>query len=387
MKTRNIIHIDMDAFFASIEQRDNPELRGKPVIVGADPRQGRGRGVVSAASYEARKFGIKSAMPISQAYRLCPHGCFVSVHGYRYGEVSRKIMKIFREYTPLIEPISLDEAFLDVTGTGRLKGKPEDIGREIKARIKAEEKLTASVGIAPNKLIAKIASDLEKPDGFVVVKPDNITEFLSPLPIRCLWGIGKKTEMRMKNLGIETIGDFASLTKEDVMKVFGNNGIELWRYAHGLDSGEVKNHTEAKSVSNEKTFLHDQTDPEVIRTTLLRLSEKVGYRLRSNNYHGRTVFLKARLSDFTTLIRHSTFSDPINLSETIFREVRLLYEKLDIIGQPVRLLGVGVSQLKPDAEHQLSLFDSESKRRQKATEAVDVLKKKFGDTIIGRGLY
>ncbi len=387
MKTRNIIHIDMDAFFASIEQRDNPELRGKPVIVGADPRQGRGRGVVSAASYEARKYGIKSAMPISQAYRLCPHGCFVSVHGYQYAEVSRKIMKIFREYTPLIEPISLDEAFLDVTGTGRLKGKPEDIGREIKARIKAEEKLTASVGIAPNKLIAKIASDLEKPDGFVVVKPDNITAFLSPLPIRCLWGIGKKTEMRMKNLGIKTIGDFASLTKEDVISVFGNNGVDLWRYAHGLDSGKVKNHTEAKSVSNEKTFLYDQTDPEVISTTLLILSEKVGYRLRCNNYQGRTVFLKVRLSDFTTLVRYSTFSDPINLSETIFREVKLLYDKLDIIGHPVRLLGVGVSQLQPDAEHQLSLFDNENKRRQKAAEAVDVLKKKFGDSIIGRGLY
>jgi len=387
MKTRKIIHIDMDAFFASIEQRDNPELRGQPVIVGADPREGRGRGVVSAASYEARKFGIRSAMPISQAYRLCPRGCFVSVHGYKYAEVSRNIMNIFRDYTPLIEPISLDEAFLDVTGTSRLKGEPESIGGEIKSRIKSQERLTASVGIAPNKLIAKIASDLEKPDGFVVVKPENVKEFLSPLPIRCLWGIGKKTEMTMKKYGIKTIGDFASLTKEDVYSVFGNNGIDLWRHAQGLDARKVNSYTEAKSVSNEKTFLKDQTDPEVISVTLLRLSEKVGYRLRKNRYYGRTIFLKVRLSDFTTLIRHSTFSAPINLSETIFREVKLLYEKLDIIGQPIRLLGVGVSQLQADAEHQLSLFDIENKRRKKAAEAVDVLKKKFGDNIIGRGLY
>ncbi len=377
----------MDAFFASIEQRDNPELREKPVIVGADPRQGKGRGVVSAASYEARKFGVKSAMPISTAYRLCPQGCFVSVHGTRYAEVSRRIMAIFREYTPLVEPVSLDEAFLDVTGTGRLKGDPENIGREIKFRIKSEEKLTASVGIAPNKLTAKIASDLEKPDGFVIVRPDEIKEFLSPLPIRRLWGIGKKTEMRMKRLGIVTIGDFASLTEEDVKSIFGNNGIDLWRNAHGLDSRKVEKGSKAKSISNEQTFLEDETDPKVIHSTLLKLSEKVGFRLRRNKYYGKTIFLKVRLSDFTTLVRNTTLSESINLSETIFMEVKSLYDKLNIIGQPIRLLGVGITQLYPDKENQLSLFNFEDKRRQKAAEAVDILKKRFGDNTIGRGLY
>ncbi len=386
MKTRDIIHVDMDAFFASIEQRDNPGLQGKPVIVGADPRQGKGRGVVSAASYEARKFGITSALPISQAYRLCPQGCFVPVHGKRYAEVSRKIMAIFREYTPLVEPISLDEAFLDVTGTGRLKGEAVTIGREIKFRLKSEEKLTASVGIAPNKLIAKIASDLEKPDGFVVVKPEGVKEFLSPLSIRRLWGIGNKTEKKLKHLGIKTIGDFASLTEPEVEAIFGNNGIDLWRYSHGLDSRKVVIRSMAKSVSNEITFLEDQTDSEIIHTTLLKLSEKVGYRLRRNQYFGKTIFLKLRFSDFTTLVRHSTLSEPMNLSEIIFREVKMLYKKLDIIGQPIRLLGVGVTQLCPDNKHQLSLFNIEEQRRQKAAEAVDRIKKKFGDHSIGRGL-
>lgn len=377
----------MDAFFASIEQRDHPELREKPVIVGADPRQGKGRGVVSAASYEARKFGIKSAMPISQAYRLCPQGCFVSVNGRQYTEVSRKIMSIFQEYTPLVEPISLDEAFLDVTGTGRLKGDPETIGKEIKSRIKSEEKLTASVGIAPNKLTAKIASDLEKPDGFVVVKAGEVKQFLSPLPIRRLWGIGKKTEEKMKTLGIETIGDFASLSEENVTSVFGNNGRDLWRHAHGLDTRQVENQRDAKSISNEMTFLEDETDMDIINKTMLRLSEKVGFRLRKNRYSGKTIFLKVRLSDFTTLVRHSTLTEPINLSETIFREIKSLFDKLGIIGQPVRLVGVGISQLSPDRENQLTLFDFEDKRRQKATAAVDLLKKRFGDRIIGRGLY
>lgn len=376
----------MDAFFAAVEQRDNPELKRKPVIVGADPQQGKGRGVVSAASYEARKFGIKSALPISKAYKLCPQGCFVPVNGRRYAEVSRSIMSIFKEFSPLIEPISLDEAFIDVTGTGRLKGDPENIGREIKARIKSKEDLTASVGIAPNKLVAKIASDIEKPDGFVVVKPDEVRAFLSPLPIRRLWGIGKITAKRMKDLGIKTIGDFASFSEEDVKIIFGSNGYDLWQNAHGIDTRKVKNEHKAKSISNETTFQKDVTDPEVINSTLLGLSEKVGYRLRSNKYYGKTIFLKVRLSDFTTLRRNSTFSEPVNLSKTIFSEIKFLYDKLKIAGQPIRLLGVGLSQLCGDKEHQLALFDFEDERRRKAEEAVDILKKRFGTDKIGRGL-
>lgn len=382
--TRTILHIDMDAFYAAVEQRDNPEFRGKPVIVGAAPRMGRGRGVVSAASYEARKYGIHSAQPISRAYRLCPNGIFLPVRGSRYVSVSKKIMDIFHEYTPLVQAISLDEAFLDLTGTERLFGPAEEVGKDIKGRILAQEQLTASVGIGPNKLIAKIASDLEKPDGFVVVQPGKEREFLAPLPVGKLWGIGKKMEEKLAALGIKTVGELAAFPKQTLLDTAGKIGSDLWKYARGMDKNPVIPDSKAKSVSNEITFPKDVSDPSRILETLLRLSEKVGYRLRTHEWIGKTVTLKVRFEDFSTIVRHKTLPKPIYMSEAIYTEVYYLYENLEV-HQPIRLLGVGVTQLSSAGEQQMALFGEEDEKRKKVTQAVDVLKKKFGTDIIGRG--
>lgn len=383
---RTIIHVDMDAFYATVEQRDNPDFLGKPVIVGANPRHGRGRGVVSTASYEARKYGIHSAQPISQAYRLCPNGIFLPVRGKRYVHVSRAIMAILREYSPVVETVSLDEAFLDVTGTERLFGHAEEIGKQMKVRIKEQERLTASVGIGPNKLVAKIASDLKKPDGFVVVGREEVRQFLSPLPVSRLWGIGKKTEEKLANLGITTIGELALLSKKTSQDCFGKLGVVLWQYAQGIDDSPVISSREAKSISNELTFQKDVTDIQVLRETLLQLSEKVGYRLRSQNMVGRTVTLKIRWSDFSTYIRHKTYPKSIFMGDTIYAGIFALIENIDI-HQPVRLLGVGVTQLSRADEHQMELFGIENGKSQIVDETMDRIKNKFGEKIIGRGLH
>ncbi len=374
----------MDAFYASVEQRDNPEFSGKPVIVGAAPRMGRGRGVVSAASYEARKYGIHSAQPISRAYKLCPHGIFLPVRGRRYVHVSHQIMAIFREYTPLVQAISLDEAFLDMTGTERLFGSVEKVGREIIKRILEQERLTASVGIGPNKLIAKIASDLEKPNGFVLVSPKEVKSFLAPLPVRKLWGIGKKTEEKLANLGIRTIGQIAAMPKKTLQDIAGKMGLSLWKHANDMEDGQVISSREAKSISNETTFMEDVQDLTKLMETLLYLSEKVGYRMRKHEWVGRTVVLKVRFEDFSTLIRHSTLPKPIFMSEAIYSEIYNLFEHLSI-HQPIRLLGVGMTQLSNAAEQQIDLFEDRDEKRKQVTKAVDHLKKKYGERIIHRG--
>ena len=381
---RTIIHIDMDAFYASIEQRDNPEFLGKPVIVGAAPKLGRGRGVVSAASYEARRFGIHSAQPVSKAYRLCPNGIFLPVRGRRYEQVSRKIMDIFHEFTPLVEAISLDEAFLDMTGTERLMGNPEKAGRQIKARIWEQEQLKASVGIGPNKLVAKIASDLEKPDGFVMVRAEEVQDFLAPLPVGRLWGIGKKTEEKLFGLGVYTIGQLAVYPERSLQDIFGKTGKIVWKYSHGIDDSPVLPFREAKSISNEVTFDKDEAETSILLETLLQLSEKVGYRLRNQELMGRTVVLKVRFSDFSTLVRHATLPKPFFFSETIYREVYRLFENIDL-NQSIRLLGVGVTQLSSAGEEQMDIFEEEDNKRKRASEAVDGLKERFGERVIGRG--
>ncbi len=376
----------MDAFYASVEQRDNPDFLGKPVIVGANPSHGRGRGVVSTASYEAREYGIHSAQPISQAYRLCPNGIFLPVRGRRYVHVSRVIMAILREYTPLVETVSLDEAFLDITGTGRLFGHAEKIGREIKMRIKKQEQLTASVGIGPNKLVAKIASDLKKPDGFVLVNREEVKQFLWPLSVNRLWGIGKKTEEKLAGLGITTIEELALLSKKTLQDCFGKLGVVLWQHAQGMDDNPVVSSREAKSISNELTFQEDVTDIQTIRETLLKLSEKVGYRLRSQNMVGRTVALKIRWSDFSTCLRHKTYPKNIFMGDTIYSSIFALMENIDI-HQPVRLLGVGVTQLSRADEQQMELFETENRKSKIVDETMDRIKNKFGEKMIGRGLY
>ncbi len=382
---RIIIHVDMDAFFTSVEQRDFPEYRGRPVIVGADPRGGKGRGVAAAASYEARRYGIHSAQPISKAYRLCPTAVFLRGRYERYEEVSESIMSVFREFTPLVEPVSLDEAFLDVTGTQRLFGSPEQIGRRIKSRIVEKENLTASVGIGPNKMVAKIASDLNKPDGFVLVRPNEAVNFLAPLRVSKLWGVGPKTDTALQRLGIHTIGDLARTPEGALNRIFGKNGRALREYASGMDDDPVVPEREAKSISNETTFDEDQDDGELLNRTILSLSEKVGYRLRRSGLSARTVFLKVRVHDFSTQVRRVTLAGPFFLSEIVYREACALFSSCHLKGQKIRLLGVGVARLSGRGEGQADLFPTTGEeKRQKATRAVDSLKEKFGDEAIGK---
>ena len=387
MNDRAIIHIDMDAFYASVEQRDRPSLRGKPVIVGALPYGGKGRGVVSAASYEARKYGIHSAQPISKAYRLCPDGVFLPVRGRRYQEVSERLMALFREYTPLVEPVSLDEAFLDMTGTARLRGSPRKCALEIKARILQQECLTASVGIGPNKLIAKIASDLEKPNGFVVVHTRAICQFLEPLPVNRLWGIGRKTESILHTLGIRTIGQLSRFSESVLESHLGKMGVYLKKAAQGQDENPVLPYRTCKSISHETTFSRDEADPDVLRKTVLRLSEKVGYRMRKKKMRGRTVTLKVRTADFSTMIRHTTLRSATHSERIIFQTAFELFEKVDCRGQPIRLLGVGVTHLEnTDRDAQIELFcQPEDERESRLIRAVDGIRRRFGEDVIGKG--
>jgi nucleotidyltransferase/DNA polymerase involved in DNA repair len=383
--TSNLIfHVDMDAFYAAIEQVDNPNLAGRPVIIGADPKNGKGRGVVSTASYEARVFGIHSAMPISQAFRLCPHGVFLPVRGRRYKEISCHIMAIFDLFTPNTEAISLDEAYLDMTGMGRLSGTPLQIAERLKTRVREATGLTASVGIGPNKLIAKIASDLEKPDGLVYVKAESVQAFLAPLSVGRLWGIGKKTASRLADISVTTVGQLAEIPRETLIDLFGDIwGGSLWKLARGIDDSPVVTGREAKSVSNETTFFRDVTDPETHKQTLLALAEKVGYRTRKKGLQGKTVTLKVRFSDFTTYVRHLTLPDFTDFSENIYESSLSLYESVTLC-QPVRLLGVGLTQLIASNSKQESLFSMDEKRS-KISEAVDSLKHKYGERIITKG--
>ena len=381
---RVILHLDMDAFFAAVEQLDFPQHRGKPVVVGADPKGGRGRGVVSTCSYEAREFGIHSAMPISQAYKRCPHAVYLPPRGKRYSELSKKIMKILREYSPLVEQISIDEAFLDLTGTEKVRGVPREVALKIKQRIKKEIGLTASVGIAPNKFVAKIASDLEKPDGLVIVREGEIKTFLDPLKISRLWGIGKKTEPKFREMGINTIGDLSRFSREELSTKFGKHGRHLWNLSHGIDKRAVEPYEEAKSVSNEITFENDTCDERVVNRTLLHLSDKVARRLRKDNLCGRTVTLKIRLEDFSTFTRSRTLADPVDSSETIRSVTQELFDQFDCRGLKVRLLGVGVSGITDSSGIQLSFFQEEQAEKEKIDKVMDTVREKFGEKAIAR---
>ena len=377
---RTILHVDMDAFYAAVEERDRPELRGKPVIIGADPKGGAGRGVVSTASYAARKFGVSSAMPISTAYRLCPHGIFISPDMAKYSVVSKEIRTIFEAYTDLVEPISVDEAFLDVTQSVRLFGDGESIARRIKADIRAKTKLTASVGVASAKLIAKIASDLKKPDGLVVVPPGTERDFLAPLPVRRLWGIGPKMEERLAKLGVHTMGQ---LVDAKIPQLLGTHGLDLQRLARGEDDREVvADRGPAKSVSVEHTFDVDEGDAEKLRRTLLHLSDELSRRLRAEALAGRTVTLKYRDETFTTITHARSRASSTNVASELFDEaLRLLG---DVHGsRKVRLLGIGVSGFSAPA--QKSLFEDEPVRGAKIDKLRDEVREKFGKRALIRG--
>jgi len=378
-----ILHLDMDAFFAAIEQLDNPQFRGKPVVVGADPRGGKGRGVVSTCSYEAREFGIHSAMPISQAYKRCPHAIYVFPRGKRYSEMSKKIMKILYRFSPDIEPISIDEAFLDISSTCKLFGSAENLGKSIRKMIHDETQLIASVGIAPSKFVAKIASDLEKPDGLVIVDKNHIVEFLAPLEISRLWGVGKKTLPQLQSLGIHTIGDLARYSQKKLIDKFGKAGLHFWRLANGIDAREVERHVAAKSISKEVTFNVDKSDRDELYETLLYLCNELAREMRKKNYKGRTITLKIRLEDFSTFSRSKSFSQAINASNLIREQVVDMFSSFDRKGKKVRLLGVGLSHLQIGGG-QINLFEGSDKQENKIDRVIDQVREKFGEKAITR---
>ena len=373
----------MDAFFTSIEQRDNPLYRGKPVIVGANPKGGKGRGVVSGCSYEARKFGVHSAQPISQAYRCCPQGIFLPVNMTEYQRVSQKIMEILYQFTPEIEMVSIDEAFLDLTESLHLFGTPRKVAREIKSTIKKETGLTTSVGIAPNKIAAKIASEIKKPDGLVIVAEKNLLDFLRPLPVEKLWGVGKKVRQVLAKRGIKTIGDLARQKSEVLSRLFGKSGHYLWELARGIDRGKVETVSELKSLSKEVTFEQDSADRAKIEKALLTLSEKVSYGLRKERLKGRTITLKIRLAGFSTFTRAKTIKDPTNFTDVIYRECRKLFKNFALKEKKVRLVGIKVSGFELPAR-QLNLFVTEEKK-ERLYQAIDKIKDRFGEGAIHLG--
>lgn len=383
MDKPHIIHVDMDAFFAAVEQRNHPEYRGKPVIVGGKPHT---RGVVATASYEARAYGVRSGMSLWEAGNLCPHGIFVSGNHREYAMVSRQIMQILGSFTPQLEQVSIDEAFLDVSGCERLFGSAEDIGWAIKKRIRREVGLTASVGISVNKFLAKLASDLEKPNGFVVIRQEEIRGTLENLPVSRLWGVGEKTEKVLTNLGIRTIGMLAQIPVELLAAHLGPAMAEhLHRLSLGEDDRPVAPPDEIKSMGHETTFPKDVADPEVLKAALLSLCEQVARRLRKSGLQGRTVTLKIRDANFKTVTRNLTLSFYTNSGEIIYQAGLQLLAKIPLVGKSYRLIGISVCHLVEGDFYQPSLFDNgeEDKRRQ-LNEVLDRLKDRFGEQAVTR---
>jgi DNA polymerase-4 len=380
MSARTILHVDLDAFFAAVEQRDRPELRGRPVVVGGAGGEDA-RGVVSAASYEARVFGIHSAMSMREAYRRCPDAVFLPVDGRRYQAASRDVMAILRRFTPQVEPISIDEAFLDVTGSAALFGDGPTIARRIKDEVRAEVGLTASVGVASTKLVAKIASDLRKPDGLVVVPVGEEIDFLAPLPIGRLWGVGEKTAIALREYSVRTIGDLAALPPDLLVRRFGKHGASLVDRARGIDADPVHDGDPAKSVGHEHTFDVDTSDPEVIERTLLAMADGVAGRLRSAGVRAGTVAVKIRDSGFHTITRQRTLAEPTDMTGPIYATA-LELARPEIRGMRVRLLGVTASNL--GEREQMALFETAEPRHRRAVEAADALRRRYGERAVTR---
>ena len=370
MSENIILHVDMDAFFTSVEQVDNPLLRGKPVVVGADPKGGRGRGVVSAASYEARRFGIHSAMPISKAFRLCPTAYFLPPRFDRYVELSNMIMKILESFSPCIEQISIDEAFLDCTNTVNLFVSKENIAKKIKHEIVTSTGLTASIGIATNKLVAKIASDLHKPDGLTICASGEEKNFLAPLPISKLFGVGKKTQSLLQSLGFYTIADIQHSSENYLHGVLGKWGVMLYRFANGIDTRAVEPYSTVKSVSEETTFDEDSADEDVIIATLTELCDRVIRRVRAQHFAFKTITLKIRLEGFETYTRSKTIHDYVKDMITLQKEIMRLYISFGRGKRRVRLLGVRVANLICDADVQMSLFSCRDEQKIEKIETV-----------------
>lgn len=378
---RAILHVDMDAFYASVEQRDHPELRGKPLIVGGVS----GRGVVAAASYEVRKFGVRSAMPIRRALALCPHAICVRPRMSRYAEVSEQVFAVFHEFTPLVEGLSLDEAYLDVTGSRALKGDPVRIAEDIKRRIRSDTSLTASVGVATNKLVAKIASDLNKPDGLTVVTEDRIHEVLDPLPVNRLPGLGRKLGEHVVASGIATLGALRRAEDERLRLLFGKHW-QSWRdRASGVDDREVEPDHDEKSVSNERTFGEDLRDIEMMRTELAVLADKVSGRLRAKELKAACVGIKIRLHDFKTLTRQCTLTIPTAESRVIAERARSLFDAWVGTQQRPRIRLLGVSSSDFSRESQSDLFaEPERQQNEKLDATLDAIREKFGGAAVAR---
>ena len=383
-RPRHIIHLDMDAFYPAVEMLDNPELKGKPVIVGGS----RERGVVSSASYEARTYGVHSAQPMATAMRLCPNGIVLPVRMSRYKEVSEQVFEIFYFFTPLVEPLSIDEAFLDVTGSTRLFGSPIEIAQKIKQMVAEKTGLTISAGVAPSKFVAKIASDIEKPDGLTVVPADKVRTFLDPLPIKKMWGVGKVTQKALSRIGIHTFKDLSQMSAEVLEKNFGKHGIHMHQLSKGIDERNVVTSHDVKSIGHENTYSEDILDVESAKRELLSLANRVARRMRRKGFEGKTITLKVKYHDFVQITRSVTLPTGTNDSTDIYANICRLVEKTAVGKRPVRLLGISLSKLSNiDSGHQLSLFDPHAakEKRKKLNKTLDSMFEKFGDKGIRPG--
>lgn len=385
-----IVHLDMDAFFASVEQLDDPSLRGRPVIVGGSSE----RGVVSTASYEARRFGVHSAMPIVMARKLCPHGVFLPGRRERYAELSRRVMEVLSTFSPLVEQASIDEAYLDITGTERLFGDVNRLVARLKADVrKATGGLSCSVGVAPVKFLAKICSDINKPDGVYILRPEALDAFLCALPVRRLPGVGKRMAEKLGDLGIVRVEQLRRMSEESLQAHFGKWGLELHDRAFGRDARQVMPVHEAKSESSETTFAHDTRDRGFLERALMAHAERVGASLRAQGIKGRTVTLKIKFADFQQITRSQTLPQPISSTQTLF-DVGCRLLRAEVLPQPVRLIGLGLSGFD-DAPAQLALpgvfrgagehDPAEEDRRQRLDAALDAVRARFGKTAVQRG--
>jgi DNA polymerase-4 len=378
-----ILHIDMDAFYAAVEQLDNPRLRGKCVIVGGTSN----RGVVSAASYEARQYGIRSAMPIYQAKLKCPHGIYLPPRMARYKEVSKKVMAILRDFSPLVEPVSIDEAYVDITGCQRLFGEPEEIAREIKRKIGETVQLTCSVGMAPNKFLAKIASDMEKPNGLTIIAPDKVPEFIDSLTIKKVPGVGTKMQQQLEKLGIKTLGEIQRLPERALLNLLGKFGKRLIALSSGMDDSPVTPHAASKSVSSERTLAADTRDMKLLKRYLLRQAEEVAKQLRKAGVRAKVITVKLKDSDFKQVTRRTSIAIPTQSSKTIYTHAERLLENYNIT-KKIRLIGVGASGFSSvTAPVQIGLFERNNETEddwEKVDRTLDTITKKFGNGVVRR---
>ncbi|MCG8428827.1 MAG: DNA polymerase IV [Chromatiales bacterium] len=381
-----IMHLDMDAFFASVEQRDHPEYRGRPVIVGALPGS---RGVVATCSYEARQFGVRSAMPISEAHRRCPQAIYVRPGMGRYADVSKQVMTLLSDISPVVEPVSIDEAYIDITGLEKLFGTVEKIAAMTKQRIFEQTQLNCSIGVGPNRLIAKLASEFDKPNGLKIVSPEQVQAFLDPLPVADLRGVGRQTVKSINRLGIFTVHDLRRCSQELLQQQFGERGAQhLYNQARGIASDLVGQVSERKSISKEHTFGQDVSDQQLIRDWFRRLSSEVGRSTRKKELAGHVISIKVRFSNFETHTRQQRLRTPLDTDSTIFQHALALFEKSGFANRAVRLIGVGLSVWEAEEPLMGDLFESEveSQRDKKLYSALDEISDKFGDGTVTLGL-